>query len=354
MINKENIESFIVDYIDGTLSPEQRMEVERFVEIHPEFKEFLSELPILEVPKANFSGKESLKMGLSNKPRSFSHVKGDMEEIWMVAGIENELNTEERLLFDRSKNENPLLQKEMVRFEKTILLPNTNEVFTNKSSLHKKTLVLQFVKWGSVGVAASIALFLTWNQLSSTTNGIQTAKKVVNSNPKKVNTATDSVMVVPAEQKMVWDHTTENSSRLPNDVFYEANNPLEEQIILQQIEDHFQVLNDVAIVPLIVPSENMPLIEDALENASSMEIKSHEKEVLTAKDYVFGQFNKKLFGKEKPSREERVLSIGDKLAAASGGRVEFGVNSLNNKKLFRFRIGKISIERKKSIGAVTK
>ena len=98
----------------------------------------------------------------------------------------------------------------------------------------------------------------------------------------------------------------------------------------------------------------MELIEAASSNPSSIEIKSNEKEVLTAKDYVFGQFNKKLFGKEKPSREERVLSIGDKLAAASGGRVEFGVNSLNNKQLFRFRIGKISIERKKTIGTVTK
>lgn len=63
-INKENIEAYLLDYAEGTLSVQQKKEVESFLALNPEFREMLSlydDSIKLEEEPIIFTGKEDLK-----------------------------------------------------------------------------------------------------------------------------------------------------------------------------------------------------------------------------------------------------------------------------------------------------
>lgn len=63
-INKENIEAYLLDYAEGTLSVQQKKEVESFLALNPEYREMLSlydDSIKLEEEPIIFTGKEDLK-----------------------------------------------------------------------------------------------------------------------------------------------------------------------------------------------------------------------------------------------------------------------------------------------------
>ncbi|MCQ2326734.1 MAG: hypothetical protein MJZ71_04155 [Bacteroidales bacterium] len=63
-INKENIEAYLLDYAEGTLSVQQKKEVESFLALNPEYREMLSLYDAsikLEEEPIIFTGKEDLK-----------------------------------------------------------------------------------------------------------------------------------------------------------------------------------------------------------------------------------------------------------------------------------------------------
>lgn len=63
-INKENIETYLLDYAEGTLSVQQKKEVESFLALNPEYREMLSLYDAsikLEEEPIIFTGKEDLK-----------------------------------------------------------------------------------------------------------------------------------------------------------------------------------------------------------------------------------------------------------------------------------------------------
>lgn len=65
-ISKENIEAYLLDYAEGTLTSEEKKEVEAFLALNPEYKEMLSlydDSIKLEADPMIFMAKEDLKRG---------------------------------------------------------------------------------------------------------------------------------------------------------------------------------------------------------------------------------------------------------------------------------------------------
>lgn len=65
-ISKENIEAYLLDYAEGTLTSEEKKEVEAFLTLNPEYKEMLSlydDSIKLEAEPMIFMAKEDLKRG---------------------------------------------------------------------------------------------------------------------------------------------------------------------------------------------------------------------------------------------------------------------------------------------------
>ncbi len=64
LITKNNYEAFLLDYIEGNLSPEMRAELMLFFENHPELKEDLDDFELVSTNPEEiiFKDKESLKV----------------------------------------------------------------------------------------------------------------------------------------------------------------------------------------------------------------------------------------------------------------------------------------------------
>ena len=61
-INTDNYEAYLLDYMEGNLSPEEAVELQAFVEAQGlDWSELTEELPRLEAPQIEFEDKERLK-----------------------------------------------------------------------------------------------------------------------------------------------------------------------------------------------------------------------------------------------------------------------------------------------------
>lgn len=123
-INKNNYESYLVDYSEGKLSVNLAREVENFLAANPdikaEFELFMEDVPMntaIENAEVSFSGKDLLK----SMPYDKAPAQSEFFQQQCVANIENLHSAGEKALFEKSLINNPEKQKEYNLFSKTIL-----------------------------------------------------------------------------------------------------------------------------------------------------------------------------------------------------------------------------------------
>jgi hypothetical protein len=359
MINKENIEAFLLDYLEGNLSEDLKTELSVFLSENPEYKDYLEELPELIAPEITLENKGELKKTLDGKPEVFQQLQGNNLELWSVASMENELTEKEKLLFDRIKSESKSINSVAQQFANTKLIPENKVVFRDKKVLYRTPLYVSFVRWTSIGVAVSLALFIVWQQASSKTKPTLSAgkkkEKMEIPQPKSAtnDTLNDTVRFpLSNENKEVksWNELvvkTENLN-IQEKIKPIFQNPefIAENTSSQDTTNHSsQSVENVG--QELASSSNSVISNDIQMNSKS------EERALTVTEFVSGKINNRVFGKTNPSKEEKYNSFGDKIANASGGRIQMGYDARSNKRSFRFKWGIFSIERKKSTKPVT-
>jgi hypothetical protein len=152
-LTRNNYESWFIDYIDGTLSAEQRAELLLFLEQHPdlkaEFESFVNEpLPEME---------ESL-------PGTFvsSLRRGDIDEhnlsYYLIASMEGDLTGDEQKRLDQFLSTHPHLQQQQ-RLVSATRLEAVEEVYPGKANL-KQPVPMVFSITRAVKYAVAAVLLL--------------------------------------------------------------------------------------------------------------------------------------------------------------------------------------------------
>lgn len=135
-IDLHNYEEFIPDYLDGTLEPSLRRELEQLFIDHPHIRNLVEEIEItkLEPESLDFRFKFSLKKDMADLiPERFSG-----EEEFFIAKTEGELTAEEERRLKIYIESFPEKEKELSYFNHAKLVPEKIE-FKDKNHLRKPT-----------------------------------------------------------------------------------------------------------------------------------------------------------------------------------------------------------------------
>lgn len=124
-INRNNYETYLIDYLDGTLSDEDRSAVEHFLLMHPDIQAEIHELKncILPQEDINFEAKQTLK------------IEDEWPELtlWMLQALDGTIAPEHKVLLDIALQE-PLNAKEFEQLKATFLT-SANIAFNAKNEL---------------------------------------------------------------------------------------------------------------------------------------------------------------------------------------------------------------------------
>ena len=154
-INRNNYESFFMDYLDGEMSPDQVIRLMSFLKENPDLKTELEEFEEINIEpdKKIFESKITLKKRFVVNDSNFDD--------FCIASLEGDLNEEEATLFQNWLQENPLKVKEFELYKKARIIPE-KITFDFKSTLKKSSGGRIFTPkvWGYFSAAASIIILI--------------------------------------------------------------------------------------------------------------------------------------------------------------------------------------------------
>ena len=157
LINKNNYEAFLLDYMEQNLSADMVAELMLFFEQNPELRHELEGLDDITLPteKIVFDGKDELKK--------------EVVENLMIAEIEGLNTSAESNELQEAIKEDQENEKAFLLYQKTILKPAA-VVFENKESLKRERKIIPLYWWATSAAAILIAFFLVRNM---NTEGVQ-------------------------------------------------------------------------------------------------------------------------------------------------------------------------------------
>ena len=199
-LNRQNYEVFLVDYLDGKLTPSLVAELMTFLDHNPDIKDELDGLEdavlvnetIAYPDKSTLKKKSFLKNGIDNE---FEYL--------CIASVEGIITHDEKFALERIVQENADKQNHLLTFQKAKVTPNTAIAYPAKSRLKRTSLIP--IRYStlklSISVAATITLLI----------GIYTIDKfMVNSNQiNNHSTSTIAESTIPTVNKI--DNEVQNS-----------------------------------------------------------------------------------------------------------------------------------------------
>lgn len=193
-INLNNYEQYFLLWVDGELSPEEMILVERFIVDHPEFAEelaLLQDTKLLPDQQIIFTGKEQLLKQSTNEITLSNY------ETWFLLHIDHEL-----LLTDQQKVElfvlqHPSLQAEFQLLQQTKLAPE-EWVFKHKEILYKKEeqkRPVVYMRWMRYAAAAAVIGLIAMVWFIAPTNQLKTPLELNGVQPELVGNQLDDKAV---------------------------------------------------------------------------------------------------------------------------------------------------------------
>jgi hypothetical protein len=345
MITKENIEAYLLDFLEGNLSQFEIKELMDFVALHPEYN---NDLELESVPidvSIQFPDKASLKKGFSVKPQVFSSLNANETELFIVAKIENELNEKEELHFNRALQADKNFEEQFKAFTKTIIPIDNSLIFENKEQLKRTASlapIFDFRHVISYAAAASVVLFAGYLFFKSSPRGTEDEKtdhKKAFKKDKKIPS------IAPTESKELYLFAEEFISFKPslNIVLDSTKNvqkkviPSSTELMAQETDSINNVKNENKDITFISPTE--------LNQSQEMIENPEQEETLTVKSFFIQSVNQVLFGMKDPNEDEKYASISQRVSSSTG--ISFDLKRRKNEE-FHLKIGKFSIDRKKS------
>jgi hypothetical protein len=206
-INQHNYEHYFLLWVDGELSSEEKVAVERFMLEHPDLADELAALQdTILVPEEQiiFNGKDQLLKQSTNE------ISLSNYETWFLLFIDNELTPSDREKVALFILQHPNLQAAFELLVQT-KLASEEWVFINKEVLYRReeqkrpVVYMRWMRYASaaamIGLIATVWMLAPTNQLKTTIeiNGTQPERVVANEEtPKRIVVQVDSKASVQA------------------------------------------------------------------------------------------------------------------------------------------------------------
>ncbi|BDQ12452.1 anti-sigma factor [Sediminibacterium sp. TEGAF015] len=155
VINRHNYESYFLLWVDGELSDEEQVAVDRFVAENPDLAEELSLLKSTQLQPEEaivFKGKEALFK------KEGQDISLNNYEEWFLLYTDKELSEEQRRQVEVFVLQHPALQYDFEWLQQT-RLPEEKWVFANKELLYRKssgTRPVVYMRWMRYAAAAAV------------------------------------------------------------------------------------------------------------------------------------------------------------------------------------------------------
>lgn len=163
LINRDNYQTYIIDYFDGKLDPVLTGELMFFLSQNPDIEKEFNVFENIKLTDDNlyFNQKESLKKSYTDIP---AITEVNLDE-FSVAAVEGDLDEESKARYFEFLDNNPGKKKDFELYKKTILKPDMNLVFHQSGILKKhKTISLnlsRFAYYAGISAAAVLVVVLT-------------------------------------------------------------------------------------------------------------------------------------------------------------------------------------------------
>ncbi|MDP3393457.1 anti-sigma factor [Sediminibacterium sp.] len=320
-INQHNYEQYFLLWVDGELSPEEKVAVERFMLEHPDLADELALLQdTILVPEEQiiFNGKDQLLKQSTNEITLSNY------ETWFLLFIDNELTPSDREKVELFILQHPNLQAAFELLVQTKLAPE-EWVFNNKEVLYRKeeqkrpVVYMRWMRYASaaavIGLIATVWMLAPTNQLKTTIeiNGTQPemlGTEPVNNAEKRVvaNEETLKSIVVEVDPKASVQ-TEKPYSNIKADQPIISNNSLvtiindepakKEEHVIAKVENNPIATNKAAI------SDNLIVGRNDIENNQGANIEPAE----TKSDAAFEEA-KPVYTALEDAEEDKSLFIG--------------------------------------------
>jgi hypothetical protein len=296
LIHTDNYESFYLDYLEGTLSEEERIAFEEFLAANPELQ-IDEEFVFLEDTPEKMDPLQKCLL----KKEDLSIVTLENLEYFAIGKVENVLSANEQQLFNGYLAAHPEAQKVVEAYQETRLQPSV-VTYPNKEDLKEKEVA--FIPWKMIsGIVAAAAILLLFFQLGFNSNNTQeTAPNTVaqnNKHQKNHPTKTDSKKpskVVPSLESLgendtyVAQKSTPKTGNNAHSNLKERTNPVQkenknpEQLIPVQPEQEKTPLADnkpqphhPTILPQVKDDKQpvAPTLNDGVNKAPSKDLASN-------------------------------------------------------------------------------
>ena len=344
MITKENIEAYLLDFLEGNLNANELLELESFLIENPTYELDFELLHLEQDNQPNFN-KASLKKNLVFEPIAFQEIReGTVEEKTLVAATENVLSEAEMVYFNNYLIDNLDAQKEFSIYQKTRLTADDSIVFPNVSRLkRKKGKVFVFnslTKWSAAAIAVGIGFWLFFSYNSMQRNVV--TKKIPNLRKEAAKPQAEKSIYPTKNFTYIQDYKL-NQQQLPKPTLVQSKDSIikpKETLsppVEMAIETH--VLDTNSSKTYIDKNETLLMNELA-------KISPDVSNTLTPIEFVNSRLKKRFFGKDDPSKEEMYASISNKISSAFGIPFLFLRKQEKGNRSFYFRFGKFSIEKK--------
>ncbi len=199
-INRNNYETFFVDYLEGKLDEKLVNDFIEFLQQNQDLKEELSLFENISIgqEEITFNKKELLLKEKYDGEQEFNEAA--------IAVLEKEISSSEKAEFEKYLSSHPKKQKEAELFKLTKLHPDESIVFSKKNKLYKKESGRTIFLWTMRVAAAfliSLSVYIYIDKNSETINPENQIAAIEGETEKKPNSEEIRELPVTTEKKEI-------------------------------------------------------------------------------------------------------------------------------------------------------
>ena len=172
-INRNNYESWFLDYLDGKLNAGQKERLMLFLEFNPDLKLELEGLEMVHLEAENVSYQQKKILIKPVESPSDEIIPSEFETL-CISSIENQLSPEEESDFKDVLETDPEKRKTYSLYLSTIIKADRSIFYPGKSLLTKRFIDIPTVRIMASAVAASAVIFLAVSVLLRNPSGPET------------------------------------------------------------------------------------------------------------------------------------------------------------------------------------
>lgn len=338
LINKNNYEAFLLDYMEQNLSADMVAELMLFFEQNPDLKHELEELGEVALPIEDivFEGKDDLKK--------------EVLENLMIAEIEGLNSVDQSKELQEAIEEDNVTEKAFLLYQKTVLKP-TPVIFENKESLKRERKIIPMYWWATSAAAILIAFFLVRN---INTEGFQKTKDNFADNKElefKKNSSEVEELPKPIEEEFLDNETIQVAEKIKTTPIkvekkkvtpiIKQEQPIENNLVAEQ--EPINEKDSITIMPTIYE-------EEVLLAENNIQIEKEVKgEPLSVGQFLKKEAQKKVLKDEQPEPNKKAeIMVVDLLAKVAGknARVDKTKNDEDETEQYALNIGGFSFSKK--------